>query len=1169
MRISGINFPTNLLNALRDNTLVVFAGAGTSMSPPANLPDFRGLANAVALGTGIAMSNDEPEDRFLGRLRDAGVRVHDRASEELSKYGENPTELHRHLLRLFPEGGPLRIVTTNFDRLFEAAADYVYTSTPRVFKAPALPVARGVNGVIHLHGSLDQPEDTVLTDTDFGRAYLTEGWARRFLVDLFNSFSVLFVGYSHHDTVMNYLTRALTPVEARHRFALVDETDADRWQFLGIQPITYPNSDGTHSALSLAVGGLATHVRRGVLARQQQIAGIANAAPLLVGEEDADLIDEAFSVVAWTRFFTAAATDPAWVTWTAGRQHLNNLFNSGHLTEPDKALAEWLATKFAISNSDVLFELISRYAMRIHPEFWFQLGRAVGLCEDQTVDRKVIAQWVSLLIDTAPLATHLNTTWTVFDWLSKRCNDRDLQESLVELFDTLTPIRLGSSLLYSTIEPTVLADHFRMNLFWENRLKPRLQTLAEPLLADAVKKLRRLHAGTNTWQYTDQHFDKNSWHRSAIEPHQQDNNPEGVDVVIDTARDCLEYLASNDPAKAAYWCDAMIEYEAPLLHRLAVHNLPFRNDLTSDVMIEWILTKIGLHDGSAHHEIYQAMRAIYPATTADTRQNIIDAVLAYQWPRDQNEEKAWLTAHHHFEWLHWLSETAPDCPITKDALNAVLAIHKDFRPREHPDLMFWVSSGPIAETSAWSADQLLSRPAPDWLEPLISFQDTGMSIYSLRPVLDCIIEAAMRDPQWGIDLANALTSQGHWSTDLWTSLFRAWSNELGQDAHEEILHLLDHDELLQVQLRPVADLLLALVKDGGISYAYALLPKTNAIARALKDYVDQKKPFPDDPDWLMQSMNHPSGVLAQYWLHSLATWRQNQEPIPSTLNDEYSAVFTEIVQGETLDATLGKAILATAVHFLLTADYDWTKDYLLPRFQKFDDGNDAPAMWQSFTYVPLNPQLAELMEESFLGVVPKMDAIFPSQKLRNQFIRQYSTMVVYYVEDPLTEWIPTLFTHAGTTEDRREFTWWIGSIIRGMEDLRQRELWQRFLEPYWKARLGGVPPPALDAIEIGAMLDWLPHLSSIFPEAVELAISTSPLLPDQHFLIDEIIQGNLWQTYPDPTARMLVHLGKSVNGQPSFMWYSAKELIDNLLPLELSQERKEELRELVARLGLQ
>ena len=53
----------------------------------------------------------------------------------------------------------------------------------------------------------------VLTAKDFGRAYLTEsgGWARRFLVDLFANYTVLFVGYSHSDAIMTYLTPSLPP----------------------------------------------------------------------------------------------------------------------------------------------------------------------------------------------------------------------------------------------------------------------------------------------------------------------------------------------------------------------------------------------------------------------------------------------------------------------------------------------------------------------------------------------------------------------------------------------------------------------------------------------------------------------------------------------------------------------------------------------------------------------------------------------------------------------------------------------------------------------------------------------------------------------------------------------------------------------------------------------
>ena len=108
--------------------------------------------------------------------------------------------------------GPLRLVTTNFDTLFEEAARESTGVQPEVFPAPALPLGREFHGIVHVHGTIDKPHDMVLTDADFGRAYLTEAWARRFLVDLFRSFTVLFVGYGHSDTVMNYLARAL-PVE--------------------------------------------------------------------------------------------------------------------------------------------------------------------------------------------------------------------------------------------------------------------------------------------------------------------------------------------------------------------------------------------------------------------------------------------------------------------------------------------------------------------------------------------------------------------------------------------------------------------------------------------------------------------------------------------------------------------------------------------------------------------------------------------------------------------------------------------------------------------------------------------------------------------------------------------------------------------------------------------
>ena len=242
MLIGGVNFPEPLLSALRNGKVVIFAGAGVSMGDPANLPKFDDLARQIAQGTGQTYdSAKESVDRFLGRLRDSGVEVKPLAARILQKNNPMPTNLHRDLLRIYRRSEDVLIVTTNFDLLFERAASEVFNRQPKVYTAPALPVGNTFRGIVHLHGSLDEPDEMVITHRDFGSAYLTQadGWARRFLVDLFTSRTVLFVGYSHNDTMMTYFTPSLSPDSGRRRFALIGEKsdDVNHWALMGIEPV--------------------------------------------------------------------------------------------------------------------------------------------------------------------------------------------------------------------------------------------------------------------------------------------------------------------------------------------------------------------------------------------------------------------------------------------------------------------------------------------------------------------------------------------------------------------------------------------------------------------------------------------------------------------------------------------------------------------------------------------------------------------------------------------------------------------------------------------------------------------------------------------------------------------------------------------------------------------
>ncbi len=171
-KLGAIDFDDSILDALRDDRLIVFAGAGVSMGPPSNLASFWKLTCDIAQGTGLAPRENEPLDRFLGQLHHQNTAVHERAAQLLSPAGSAPNALHHDLLRLFHTVDRVRLVTTNFDLHFENAANALFGAIPDVYRAPALPLGYDFSGIVHVHGALPRARDLVLTDADFGRAYL-------------------------------------------------------------------------------------------------------------------------------------------------------------------------------------------------------------------------------------------------------------------------------------------------------------------------------------------------------------------------------------------------------------------------------------------------------------------------------------------------------------------------------------------------------------------------------------------------------------------------------------------------------------------------------------------------------------------------------------------------------------------------------------------------------------------------------------------------------------------------------------------------------------------------------------------------------------------------------------------------------------------------------------
>ena len=263
-----------------------------------------------------------------------------------------------------------------------------------------------------------------------------------------------------------------------------------------------------------------------------------------------------------------------------------------------------------------------------------------------------------------------------------------------------------------------------------------------------------------------------------------------------------------------------------------------------------------------------------------------------------------------------------------------------------------------------------------------------------------------------------------WESDLWGALWGSWSAELDEAKHRHVLDLAGTLELLRSHTKPIADLVLTILKDGGFSYASELLGDTNRIAIGLRPYLGQYSAISGRRDFLFQAINHPAGILAEYWLQSLALWRRSKDPVPGKLCEPHLAELSALVEDRSLPGTLGKAVLCSRVGFLLDADLNWSMKRLLPLFTDDSDLDDLQASWHGFVFGGrLNPQVAEVMENSFLSSITRIGTIFPEENLRHLFVQHIAVMVVFFVDEPLSEWVPKFFRHADTPEDRRHFVW--------------------------------------------------------------------------------------------------------------------------------------------------
>ena len=1091
MRVGTVDLPDELVNAHSEGRLVLFVGAGASVAEPSGLPTFERLAQMIGDDVGCVYPGDASSpDVFLGNLKGEEVDVHLMVHSIIDSPESEPTDLHRAIARLASTSGNPRIVTTNYDRHLSTCPPVMQEFVPS-----ALPTVESFTGIVYLHGSVGQKaENLVVTEADLGRAYLAEGWAARFIRMIFGETVVLFIGYSHRDTLMKYLAKGLP--DGTRRYALDKDPEDPQWRELGVRPVGY----ACHEDLPNLIERWTRRAEMTLQDHSQRVREIVFGQPPLT-REDESYLEEIIADPVRVRFFVEHAHGLPWLEWIQGQLPFQRIFEPRHdLTSEESQLAEWFGKHYVADSAfaDEALLAVGRCGGRLAPKLagWVvfviaQAAREEGL--------RAWYRWVTLLVsEDSPPGTR-KMTW----WLLAECDPSRDREMLLFLFDSLA--EPAPTLRGSTLRPVLgpradeVVDGYWFDKVWTKQIKLHLANLAPDLAPIIDRHLRLAHriayvgsGGRVGWKMINSA-------RAAIEPqssYQGFNNR--LDPLIDAACDTIEALLRWAPDAGDHYLRSWSTAEEPLLRRIAVHASMKQNNVDADTKLQWLLDNVTIFDTSLQNEVEGLLESVLPHASEECCDVLVRHVVSSTEVLSERAER------HIYRYLALVAHHKRGLESARVALDRFGEDHPDWPPPSDVYPFLPVPTPPQHDRQVITADELHGLVTRSPAEAVA--QLTG---YSSEPsggewiaVSKALHDTVKQYPADGLAIMRELVGGGDLYPEagrgLAATTLSAWT-EAGVD---------------ELPCRRIALVLPGIWQTGTARWHHE----------------------PDiygDVGWLDRAINHWAGSAARVALGVLAAHLKHDDDGGSEIPDSLRAVLEAMLSGTDSASKYAQVVIGSQLFFLFRTDKPWCQSWVLPLLDPDTDPDRAIRCWDGYlAWGKFDQELLEAgLLDYYMGMIPLRHNL--SSIARGAFYRHLADLALFSGVDPLDNGWLYRFTTIVEPEQRVR---WIGRIterLRNVSVETAEAQWQTWMYEYWRDRARS-KPRRLTTREASAMAEWTLTLGDSFPEAVQLAVGHQAGL-DANSSIPIWLYTPLdserkhprpdyTSTHPEPLAKLLTHL---------------------------------------------
>jgi SIR2-like domain/Domain of unknown function (DUF4020) len=1086
MIFSRVVFPNQLIHSLQEGTCVIFAGAGVSVYPPALLPTFRQLAKTL---TGLEPT--EPLDRFLGQHPHANTFK--KKTQEIieSKNTHNP--IHEHLAAIFTSTDSVRIVTTNYDKLFELACEKVFGCRPIVYHSPALPLGSNFTGIVHVHGSFEDERGIVLTDEDFGAAYLVEGWARRFLLGLFQKWDILFVGYTHNDVVMNYLARALPPSATRNRYALDFSPSPERllgWAHLDITPISYGDiaTPNDHQQQVDAVAGLCEFLRRSALEWARLLAKAVSDGPPM-DKAFASQLTHALRNELQCSSFLDHHPGIEWVEWLSDQGFFKSIFGTSPIDSATSAIAHWLSHDILASHPHVVMNLLCRNP-ECQQEVWHKMTH--GLLQlPATTERSVATKLIGILLHRMPdRVDQLNLQWLA---------DAAAIHENVEVLIDLLKYAIGSTPEFkesrSGGQELRQESAFRINNHHTDhiikRLNPYLDSCLYRLFAIACEGIEARRSIVTSWGVEQDAYDADSYGRSAIESHPQDQHLDDIDPLLNLIQEIVHRLGESDPAFVKAWISIGLQSSSVLLRRMAIHASAIDGLLDQEVVID-ILKNGPIDDIHCHHEVFVATKNIFIRSTKLQQVHILQVFAqAYGYTDDTADDHV---AYRYFTIIHYLVLSQPDNDWLKEILTSINAKFPEFQPREHPDFTHYWTTRWGGDPSPLSDDQIRQLSPDELIVDVVQrWAQDGVTRDS-SAYYEAITRIATKETDWRDSLYQHMLGLSDCPPRLFTAIIKSYCQHLSDPTHGvQALAVISDQRVLEAEYELLASAIWNLIDKDPPDHVLVKLPELDILAERI--WVKSKTTTRSIPeDWLGAAINAPSGIIAEYITGAIsARCRQAAEGVKPPIPPILRSMVGQMISDSSVHGGMCRSVLCSQLGLFAWLDSAMAQE-LLPLFTSSDPMVKAQA-WQGFlTWGRMTPELAALLKPTFDYTLAGNLKFFGESKRR--FAMHLLAAGAMLSDVDSLAWATNPQLHADSEFGKAISSHSLTYIQDAPEEI-MRKHWEGWIAPYWRQRVLNNPVTLLES-EVVSYLDALDHLEPVLESAVDILESMPDIALHSH-----------------------------------------------------------------------